>query len=166
MPNPRIQDERIEALYAQLPKIECQGLCSDSCGPISMSVRERARIQRAAGKDVTCGERASCSMLTEDRRCGVYEIRPMICRIWGLTRSMRCHYGCRPERWLSDEEAVRLLAETDLIGGEPKGRERQIRQALKNEAQMREAAAYIARYSSPATLEGIAASMPKRIIDR
>ncbi len=166
MPNPRIQDERLDALYAKLPKIECQGLCSDTCGPISMSVRERARIQRAAGKDVTCGDRASCSMLTENRRCGVYDIRPMICRLWGLTRSMRCHYGCRPERWLSDEECVRFIAEADVIGGEPRGRDRFVREVLKDDRLLRAAADHIARTATPATLEGIAAAMPKRIIDR
>jgi hypothetical protein len=43
MPNPRKQDRELDALYAQLPTIKCQGFCHDSCGPIDLSVRERTR---------------------------------------------------------------------------------------------------------------------------
>ncbi len=120
MPNHRRQDRELDALYAQLPAIACQGLCHDSCGPIDMSVRERARIIERAGP-VTCGPGASCSMLTAQRRCGVYDIRPTICRLWGLMRALRCPYGCEPQRWLSDAEAVALIVEADRIGGCPGG---------------------------------------------
>ena len=117
-PNPRRQDERLTALYATLPAIDCQGLCSDSCGPIEMSVRERDRIERAAGRKVTCGAGASCSMLTADRRCGQYELRPLICRMWGVVESLPCPYGCVPEGGrLPDEDGYRLLVAADEIGG-------------------------------------------------
>lgn len=117
-PNPRRQDERLEALYATLPALACQGLCSDSCGPIEMSVRERDRIERAAGQKVTCGAGASCSMLTADRRCGVYDLRPLLCRMWGVVESLACPYGCVPEGgWLPDEDGYRLLVKADEIGG-------------------------------------------------
>lgn len=57
-------------------------------------------------------------MLTEEHRCSVYEIRPMICRLWGLVRGMPCPYGCRPEGGLlPDEEGQRLLREAERIGG-------------------------------------------------
>ena len=58
-------------------------------------------------------------MLTADRRCAVYEVRPMICRLWGLVERMPCPFGCRPEGGLlSDEEGARLLREANRIGGE------------------------------------------------
>jgi Fe-S-cluster containining protein len=110
----------MDALYAQLPSLACQGLCHDSCGPVDMSVRERARIIERAGP-VTCGPGASCSMLTAERRCGVYDIRPMICRLWGLLRGLRCPYGCEPERWLTDAEACAFIVGADRIGGCPEG---------------------------------------------
>lgn len=164
-PNPRRQDARLEAIYAQLPKMKCRGLCSDACGPIEMSVRERQRIEAQAGA-ITCGLGASCSMLTEDRRCSVYEIRPLICRIWGLTRTMRCHYGCRPERWLTEEEAARMIAEVDVVGGHPGGRESRLRAVIEDHLTIAQIAEYQRRHATPATLDGIAAAMPKRIIDR
>jgi hypothetical protein len=122
MPNHRRQDRELDALYQTLPHLECQGFCHDSCGPIEMSVREQARIIERARKPITCNKGASCSMLTEDRRCSVYDIRPIICRLWGLVRSMPCPYGCRPEGGLlSDAEGARLIAEADRIGGHPAG---------------------------------------------
>lgn len=165
-PNPRRQDERIDAIYAKLPALQCRGLCSDSCGPIEMSVRERQRIEGAAGKPVTCGPGASCSMLTEDRRCSVYAIRPGICRVWGSVRSMRCHYGCRPERWLSEDEAVRIIAELDVAGGDPGGRESRLRAVLLDHLEVARAAEFLRGTTSPATLDGIADAMPRRMIDR
>lgn len=134
-PNPRLLDKRLDALYAELPRIECQGLCSDSCGPIEMSVRERQRIEREHG-EVTCGSvGASCSMLDENRRCLAYAKRPIICRLWGLTARMRCHYGCQPERWLSDAEAFDFIARADTIGGSPTDRNGRLEQQLRVQAE-------------------------------
>lgn len=116
MPNARKQDRELDALYATLPRLDCQGFCSESCGPIGMSVRERTRILERSGP-VKSDSSGTCSMLAE-RRCTVYEIRPMVCRLWGLVRSMPCPYGCRPEGGLlSDEDGKRLLAAADRLGG-------------------------------------------------
>ena len=35
--------------------------------------------------------------------------KPMICRLWGLTRMMACPHGCVPSRWLTEEEARGFL---------------------------------------------------------
>jgi hypothetical protein len=131
MPNPRRQDESLEALYAQVPDVQCAGHCSDSCGPIDMSLRERQRIQQRGRGDVTCGAGASCSMLDDERRCSVYDIRPMICRLWGSAQGLACPYGCRPaEGLLSREQAVALILAADEAGGHPDG-DCQIRAARK-----------------------------------
>lgn len=117
-PNHRRQDRELDALYATLPRLDCQGYCADSCGPIAMSVRERARIVERARKPVTADGCGTCSMLTADRRCGVYDIRPLICRLWGIVERMPCPYGCRPEGGLlPDTEGARLLGEAHRIGG-------------------------------------------------
>lgn len=134
--NPRRLDTDLDALYAELPKIDCQGLCSDSCGPIEMSVRERQRIEGEHG-EVTCGMGASCSMLDAQRRCRAYATRPMICRLWGLTKKMRCHYGCVPERWLSDAEVFRFIARADSIGGAPHDRAERLEQSIEHQIRTR-----------------------------
>jgi Fe-S-cluster containining protein len=114
---------RLDAVYAQLPEIECRGKCWDSCGPIAMTAPEQARVA-AAGVDIPTSNYftdgpALCPALTMLRRCAVYEVRPLICRLWGLTEWMPCTYGCRPEGGLiKDAVARELLAQVAEIGGD------------------------------------------------
>jgi hypothetical protein len=53
----------------------------------------------------------------ETGKCKVYSIRPTICRLWGLVRKMACPWGCVPERWLSDDEARRIILDVKKAGG-------------------------------------------------
>lgn len=127
--------ERIEAIYARLPTIECQGLCWNSCGPIDMSPVERERIEAAgveippytsergaawAANIVAIGdERFDCPALTPMKRCSVYEIRPFICRAWGVGRGeLACPYGCPMDgRRLRSTEILRMQNEVLYEGG-------------------------------------------------
>lgn len=130
-PNPRRVAAKLDELYAQLPAIDCQGLCVDSCGPIPAGVAERERIERARGRrleatevrslvDTTVEACHECSMM-DNGRCAVYDIRPMICRLWGLAENFRCPYGCEPERMLTVEESYAFLARAYAIAGAPPG---------------------------------------------
>ncbi len=113
---------RLDALYAEVPAIECQGLCWDSCGRLDMSSAERRRIKTEGGVEIPDGTKAAgpslCVALTMFRRCGVYAIRPLVCRLWGVIESLPCTFGCRPERMLSDEEAYELIAQALDISGQ------------------------------------------------
>jgi hypothetical protein len=103
---------QLERLYRELPTINCQMKCHTSCGPIAM---QRAEIDRP--------------LLTRDNRCSVHGIRPLICRLWGLSVDMPCIYGCEPEpRPLSHEEThdfmrrVREISpEAVFLGTRPMG---------------------------------------------
>lgn len=117
----------LDAVYAKLPRLECRGLCHDSCGPIFMTTLEGQRIRQRTGRNLTVspagpdrpGRWLVCSALTDDNRCAVYDIRPMICRLWGMTRALQCTYGCVPEGgFLSEREAYRLLAEAAEAAGD------------------------------------------------
>lgn len=116
------RDSALDAIYAELPAIDCQGRCWDSCGPIEMTMAERQRIQRA-GVNIPPGSfyrdgPSMCPALTMFHQCSVYEIRPLICRIWGLSKRLPCTYGCRPERYLTEPEAYELLARVWELSGE------------------------------------------------
>ena len=121
-----VVDAQLQELYGQIPAIpDCTGQCWTSCGPIGMSDRERQRI-RQAGIRVTPFQQAMasletywCEALTGDKRCAVYDLRPVVCRLWGAVEGMECVYGCVPEggRWLSEMDGYRLIAEADRIGG-------------------------------------------------
>lgn len=62
-----------------------------------------------------------CTALDLDTlQCQIYDARPMICRLWGVFRAMRCPHGCVPDDQLMDDvEAMKLLALSEWYGGEP-----------------------------------------------
>ena len=59
----------------------------------------------------------SCVFLDGNRRCLVYDMRPMICRVYGVSLGLPCPHGCVPERWLTDEEGRDFVARAMAIGG-------------------------------------------------
>lgn len=98
---------QIERVYAGLPKIQCQKLCAEACGPVFMSRLEWKRVCSAGG-DKQGGADLTCPYLI-DSQCSVYDVRPGICRLFGLVEKMRCPHGCIPERWMTDAEAYKAL---------------------------------------------------------
>lgn len=115
----------LEDIYAAIPPVACKGLCEDSCGPIAMSNEEDARMRRR-GFDIPAmadalaaldrGEDYYCPALA-DRRCGAYEDRPTVCRLWGAARSMPCPHGCTPDDALTQEQSHELLRLSAEAGG-------------------------------------------------
>ncbi|RJL21048.1 YkgJ family cysteine cluster protein [Bailinhaonella thermotolerans] len=118
-------DAALRAIYDQIPEVGCVGRCADVCGPIEMHPRERQRIAQAGVPIPPWQEQLdvlartgdySCPALIEGR-CSVYELRPVICRLWGAAQTLVCPYGCRPAQGglLSDEDAYGLLAQALAI---------------------------------------------------
>jgi Fe-S-cluster containining protein len=174
-PNPRRIAAKLDALYGQLPAIDCRGLCVDSCGPIPAGHAERERMERAHGRplhatpvrtviDGTLELCHECSML-EDGRCVAYDIRPMICRLWGIVANLKCPYGCVPVGGhLSVEEGYAFLAEAFDIAGWPPGWQRfsraEIAELVKDP---RRRAAVLDRFRP--TLAGRRGSLPPTVIE-
>jgi Fe-S-cluster containining protein len=60
----------------------------------------------------------TCPLLDMNNMCTIYDIRPMICRIFGLVKKMRCPHGCKPTKWLNDRQAAHFIDLADnLYGG-------------------------------------------------
>lgn len=117
------QEEQLAALWATLPDIECRGRCWDSCGPIKMTSPEHALVQRAGiaiPDAVHDGSAYLCPALTMLKRCAVYDVRPLVCRLWGISENMPCNYGCQPigRPRLTDRETWAVLAEGFRIAGD------------------------------------------------
>nr|MDQ4040425.1 YkgJ family cysteine cluster protein [Actinomycetota bacterium] len=115
--------QRLDALYAELPSLECKGKCWKCCGKVLMAPGERERISREGGVDIpTVAEmrrehRELCVAL-KDHRCTVYDVRPLVCRLWGIEETMRCPYGCVPEGgWMTTEEATHFRLRAWAIAG-------------------------------------------------
>lgn len=104
--------QMLDKLYEEIPQVACAGLCTDSCGPLALSVLERKRIARSTSLRTANVTGPVCPMLRRGR-CTVYKLRPLICRLYGATRNMVCPHGCLPDRWLevSEWEALLRLAE-------------------------------------------------------
>jgi len=87
--------------------------CGRCCGPHYVSEREQAEIDRyLAERDMP--KRAFESIYDkcpyyEDNSCLIYPVRPLVCRLMGLTELMPCPSGVVPDRKISKEEAVRML---------------------------------------------------------
>lgn len=130
----------LDRLYAMLPALECKGRCHDSCTAIDCSELERRRLAERGIElpnisprlqlrlIMAKGEVTRCPALGPLNTCTVYDIRPMICRAFGLTMDprapgqfadfrgpMMCDYGCVPDATISPGELNRLLSEIERI---------------------------------------------------
>lgn len=113
----------VEAVYARVPSANCKGLCHETCGPIPMTRFEHDRITARVGYRpppmLATGEgdgddALRCTLLTPDNRCSVYDVRPLVCRLWGADEGMPCPWGCEPAGGrLSDVAAGELVVELD-----------------------------------------------------
>ncbi|MSP21958.1 MAG: YkgJ family cysteine cluster protein [Dehalococcoidia bacterium] len=110
-----VLEAELEAIYASLPAIDCQKRCHGSCGPIVMSALEWDRVTSVHGEH-TCDDDLVCPHLRrESGLCGAYQVRPLICRLWGATESLRCEFGCVPDRVLSDPEVAALVERVQAL---------------------------------------------------
>ncbi len=120
------REQKLRAVWEQIPAIDCQGLCADSCFSMGQTRTEQQIIERRTGVSLPLTHaRQPCVALTMLRQCSVYQYRPMICRLWGMVASMRCNYGCVPEGgFLTDQQAYEILAQAAEIDGDPDEAER------------------------------------------
>lgn len=88
-------DPDVEALWDIVPTINCKGLCQAACTGIGMSQREWNMLDAAGHGDIGYDENTEhCNKLGAFGQCTIYELRPMICRVWGASEALPCPYGC------------------------------------------------------------------------
>src|SRR5271166_6136601 len=110
----------LDAIYAELPSINCKGDCHTTCGVIALTRLEELRLRATSRSPHADG--FTCSILDRSNRCKAYEKRPAICRLFGLIDDprMKCPYGCEPERVLTPAEGDvflhRIQAVNDALG--------------------------------------------------
>ena len=108
----------LESIYASLPTVVCQGLCAESCGPIACSQAEADRIEAAGGRPLEFTSGLTCGYLDPlERRCHVYALRPLICRVWGVAEDMSCPWGCEPTSAPVNRADVRRLIQLSVVIG-------------------------------------------------
>ncbi len=62
----------------------------------------------------------TCTHLTNEGRCAIYEHRPLVCRLYGAVKRMKCPHGCKPKGgYLPEEKARELIKELEDLGEQP-----------------------------------------------
>ena len=56
-----------------------------------------------------------CPYLDTNKRCTIYEVRPAICRLYGVVQAMQCPHG-KSKQYLSDDEAISVLRACGVLG--------------------------------------------------
>ncbi len=101
-------DQKIRLFRERIPGFACKEGCHDCCGPVTASSVEVARLPV---KSDTEHEQAlaelNCPYLGENG-CEVYEERPLICRLFGTTKSLPCPNDCAPEQ-MTDPKIERQI---------------------------------------------------------
>lgn len=119
--------KKLQAIYKQIPDIECKGLCHKSCTIVPAAKFEIQRAkERMGGKNPFNPMYAvkglkqekpvipSCIALKEGK-CSIYTARPAICRLYGAAEGLECPFGCKPKRYLSKQEAYQLIREVEAL---------------------------------------------------
>ena len=94
---------RIKELYELIPKSVCKPGCTKCC---------KDMIQFSLSEEIQMGGydwNGQCNHICSDG-CLIYEKRPFVCRLFGTSEMLRCE-DCVPERYLSEEETIRLIHE-------------------------------------------------------
>lgn len=110
---------QIEKICASVPTITCKGFCHYSCRGVQLSVTESHNIRKRTGVLFrgNLPDRVCPLLDRETKLCTVHDIRPLVCRLWGVTERMQCPHDCGPERLLTYEEEYAILNEVMWIGG-------------------------------------------------
>jgi Fe-S-cluster containining protein len=62
-------------------------------------------MRRHSGRPLSFDARTGrCNYLNDGGRCSVYEVRPLVCRIFGASDKLPCIWGCKPTAPLLSEK--------------------------------------------------------------
>jgi Fe-S-cluster containining protein len=121
---------RMKEIWDKVPPVSgCKGLCADSCTNVPVHPVEAYYLIERHGGELTktlhpandpdnpaamemptLGSNFKpCMFLNQDRRCSIYEDRPLVCRLFGHhALTLRCVHGCKAEG-VGDYEAGEFM---------------------------------------------------------
>jgi Fe-S-cluster containining protein len=113
----------LDDLYAAIPPTACKGLCWESCiAGVRAHPDEHERMRKLAENRPTVAKvgHGQCRYLTLERRCSVYEARPLICRLYGAIENSQigCEHGCCDEPLVEAESFELMKAYVLLRSGQ------------------------------------------------
>lgn len=112
--------------------MECQGLCYDQCtlviahpveldnigfNPHFKTLDDSKVLVHLIKQDWNDTDGClTCPMLDSNKRCKIYDKRPLICRLYGVVEDMKCPYGCKQTRYLTNKEGHDLMSAVKKLG--------------------------------------------------
>lgn len=111
----------LQKLYDKIPSFTCKPNCGRCCGIVPWSDEEFARVKDRlppgthierigeANIPITVGS-VKCPFLSQEKTCTVYDDRPFMCRIFGVSRHpiLVCPEGAQPTHPLGREQTDKL----------------------------------------------------------
>jgi Fe-S-cluster containining protein len=99
---------QLAEIYRQIPSSKCPDGCGECCGILFPSlaeirdIREWCTVHHIDFRDFTMDLSADCPYLLPDKHCQIYPVRPILCRLLGVTeeKHLQC-VKCTPERRLN-----------------------------------------------------------------
>lgn len=82
--------------YNLIPAHKSCKNCGGCCGPVPIDKDERRAIQRYVDKHKPKYNNEDPIMLCKfrvDGGCSIYEVRPTLCRLMGVTKDLHCTFG-------------------------------------------------------------------------
>jgi Fe-S-cluster containining protein len=120
----------LQDIYNNLPEIECQGNCYAQCSvlpfvyqaeldnigfnPNFKTQEDYIKHYKEKHENESNGC-ITCPMLDSNKRCKIYDKRPLICRLFGAVEHMKCPFGCIPSRYLTDAEANEIIGSVKAL---------------------------------------------------
>ena len=92
--------EEVELRYLrqEIPQFECIPGCHDCCGPVTASSLEMSKLPVKSDDEHDAALAEFNCVHLGCGGCEVYTERPLICRLFGTTKSLPCPHGRRPEK--------------------------------------------------------------------
>jgi hypothetical protein len=104
----------IQDLYELVPELACPPGCIECCRCFGIAHRTEIEDRRLRtflqenGMEQLEADGTGCPYVT-DRGCSVYPVRPLICRIYGVSPNYLCMLGVRPLRLLHEDEEAEIF---------------------------------------------------------
>jgi len=128
--------DKLSKIYSRIPDFKCREGCGECCGPIphftegtifdlsnighveieKEAIKEYLRLTGKKYKTVTVVEE-SCPYLIEDKKCEIYPVRPLVCRLFGVmpeAEELRCPY-IKPERTISYKKLEKIVRQIESL---------------------------------------------------
>lgn len=109
---------QIDQLRRQIPGFACEPGCHDCCGPVTASSEEMARLPRRSDAEHNAALAEWNCVHLGPHGCEAYTERPLICRLFGTTKSLPCPRGRGPEKPTAayvEKQVHQLIASTRQV---------------------------------------------------